>query len=52
MELKDALILINAIADEGQETYQEAYDSGEVTTAIKTIDNFIELLDYLLDKQN
>ena len=49
MTLKDALILVTAIADEGSETYQEAYDSGEVATALKTIDNFIELLDYLLD---
>jgi hypothetical protein len=45
MKLKEALILINAIADEGRETYQEAYDSGAVTTAIKIIDNFIDFLD-------
>lgn len=45
MTLKEALILITAIADEGSEPYQEAYDSGEVATAIKTIDNFIDFLD-------
>ena len=49
MTLKEALILVNDIADEGSQTYQEEYDSGAVTMAIKIIDNFIDFLDKNLD---
>ena len=44
MTLQEALTLINAIADEGNQTYQEEYDNGNVATAIKIIDNFIDFL--------
>ena len=45
MSLKDALILINAIADEGSKLYQEEYDNGKVATAVKIVDNFINFLE-------
>jgi hypothetical protein len=44
MKLKDALLLVNAIADEGSETYQEQYNNGNVAKAIKIVDNFIDFL--------
>lgn len=45
MTLRDALTLINGIADEGNQSYQEEYNNGNVAKAIKIIDNFIDFLE-------
>lgn len=44
MSLCEALFLIAAIADEGQEEYQEEYDNGSVNKALKIIDDFIRFI--------
>lgn len=41
MNLYEALLLITAIADEGQKEYQEEYDNGNVDKALKKIGEFI-----------
>ena len=45
MTIKDALKLVNAIADEGNQAYQEEYDNGNVETAIKIVDKVIDFLE-------
>lgn len=50
MTIKDALELINAIADEGSETYKEQYDNGNVAKAIEIVDDLINFLSKTLDK--
>ena len=41
MSLYEAIRLIEAIADEGREAYQEEYDNGSVTKALEKIDRFL-----------
>lgn len=44
MNLYEALLLITAIADEGQKEYQEEYDNGNVDKALKKIDEFVRFI--------
>ena len=44
MDLQQALLLLVAIADEGPKSYSEEYENGTVKKAIKTVDDFLDLL--------
>ena len=44
MDLQQALLLLVAIADEGPKSYSEEYENGNVEKAIKTVDDFLNLL--------
>lgn len=44
MDLQQALLLLVAIADEGSKSYSEEYENGTVKKAIKTVDDFLDLL--------
>ena len=41
MTLFEAIRLIEGIADEGAEVYQEDYDNGRVDEALRKIDEFL-----------
>lgn len=44
MDLQEALLLLVAIADEGSKSYSKEYENGTVEKAIKTVDDFLNLL--------